>query len=75
MDQSIGTKKSPWSQVIFFKRENEEIETLVEGYLEEKLVITRVSYMDTDKDLVLSPKEQQEAREYLYDSIMSARKG
>jgi len=60
-----------WSQVVFFNREGEDIEALVEGYLGEKLVLTKVTYMDTGNKLALSPEETRQARECLYDSIVN----
>jgi len=68
------TKKvnRPWSQVVFFSRDGEDMETLVEGRIDSKrgkLVVTAVT--DNDGNPVkLTSREMRDAKECLYDSIM-----
>jgi hypothetical protein len=60
-----------WSQIVFFPRNGTYLESLVEGYLDNSGIhVTSVSDMDGNV-LVLSLKEQQDAKECLYDSLVN----
>jgi hypothetical protein len=60
-----------WSQVVFFPRAEGDIESLVEGSFDgKKVVVTKVADMDGNA-IALTPKEQQDAWECLYDSMFN----
>ena len=71
MGEAMKRRTKDWSQVVFFPRAGEEIETLVEGYIDWKKGIQIVAVTDMNgNDIALSPEEMVTAKDCLYDSIV-----